>query len=173
MNKGHGHLRSGQHVIVQKHIWDQLFTVDTIWNIGETGDINSYSPSKVANEWRNIPLNSKFLFFSANTWKFTSTRRDRNRTCSIFPPPEISEERDKFSRAFWRARPHPTAAGRLTLRADVGAVTRTVKLPLWFPSLKIIWSLLQFSPKTRLDKLILNSDFIRLFQQSNSFEMLQ
>ena len=23
-----------------KHIWDQLFTVDTIWNIGETGDIN-------------------------------------------------------------------------------------------------------------------------------------
>ena len=25
--------------IVQKHVWDQLFTVDTIWNIGETGDI--------------------------------------------------------------------------------------------------------------------------------------
>ena len=37
--KGHGHLRSGLHVIVQKHVWDQLFTVDTIWNIGETGDI--------------------------------------------------------------------------------------------------------------------------------------
>ena len=26
-----------------KHIWDQLFTVDTIWNIGETGDIYSLS----------------------------------------------------------------------------------------------------------------------------------
>ena len=25
------------------HIWDQLFTVDTIWNIGETGDIYSES----------------------------------------------------------------------------------------------------------------------------------
>ena len=25
--------------IVQEHVWDQLFTVDTIWNIGETGDI--------------------------------------------------------------------------------------------------------------------------------------
>ena len=25
--------------IVLKHVWDQLFTVDTIWNIGETGDI--------------------------------------------------------------------------------------------------------------------------------------
>ena len=24
-----------------KHVWDQLFTVDTIWNIGETGDIYS------------------------------------------------------------------------------------------------------------------------------------
>ena len=24
---------------VSKHIWDQLFTVDTILNIGETGDI--------------------------------------------------------------------------------------------------------------------------------------
>ena len=23
-----------------KHVWDQLFTVNTIWNIGETGDIN-------------------------------------------------------------------------------------------------------------------------------------
>ena len=28
-------------LIVQKHVWDQLFTVDTIWNIGETGDINT------------------------------------------------------------------------------------------------------------------------------------
>ena len=24
-----------------EHVWDQLFTVDTIWNIGETGDINT------------------------------------------------------------------------------------------------------------------------------------
>ena len=31
----------GLKAIVQKHVWDQLFTVDTIWNIGETGDINS------------------------------------------------------------------------------------------------------------------------------------
>ena len=23
----------------EKHVWDQLFTVDTIWNIGETGDM--------------------------------------------------------------------------------------------------------------------------------------
>ena len=113
-------------------------------------------------------LKSKLLFFSVNTWKFTSTRRDRNRTCSISPPPEISEERDKFSRAFWRARPRPTEAGRRTLRADVGAVTRTAKLQLWFRSLKIIWSLLQFSPKTRRDKLILNSGFIPLSQLSNS-----
>ena len=28
------------YAIVQKHVWDQLFTVDTIWNIGETGDID-------------------------------------------------------------------------------------------------------------------------------------
>ena len=34
-------LRSGLHAIVQEHVWDQLFTVDTIWNIGETGDINT------------------------------------------------------------------------------------------------------------------------------------
>ena len=25
--------------VYQKHVWDQLFTVDTIWNIGETGDM--------------------------------------------------------------------------------------------------------------------------------------
>ena len=24
-----------------KHVWDQLFTVNTIWNIGETGDIHT------------------------------------------------------------------------------------------------------------------------------------
>ena len=24
---------------ILEHVWDQLFTVDTIWNIGETGDI--------------------------------------------------------------------------------------------------------------------------------------
>ena len=35
------HFRSRLHVIVLKHVWDQLFTVDTIWNIGETGDINT------------------------------------------------------------------------------------------------------------------------------------
>ena len=23
-----------------KHVWDQLFTVGAIWNIGKTGDIN-------------------------------------------------------------------------------------------------------------------------------------
>ena len=39
--KGQGHLRSGLYAIVQKHVWDQLFTVDTIWNIGETGDMNT------------------------------------------------------------------------------------------------------------------------------------
>ena len=31
-----------QHGIYSEHMWDQLFTVDTIWKIGETGDI--YSP---------------------------------------------------------------------------------------------------------------------------------
>ena len=35
----HRHFRSRLHAIVQKHVWDQLFTVDTIWNIGETGDM--------------------------------------------------------------------------------------------------------------------------------------
>ena len=28
---------------VVNHVWDQLFTVDTILNIGETGDINELS----------------------------------------------------------------------------------------------------------------------------------
>ena len=39
LQKEQGHLRSGLCVIDQEHVWDQLFTVDTIWNIGETGDI--------------------------------------------------------------------------------------------------------------------------------------
>ena len=33
-------------VLFSKHVWDQLFTVDTIWNIGETGDIYRQSPVK-------------------------------------------------------------------------------------------------------------------------------
>ena len=39
LRKDHRHFRSRLHVIVLKHVWDQLFTVNTIWNIGETGDI--------------------------------------------------------------------------------------------------------------------------------------
>ena len=39
LGKGHGHSRSRLDAIVLKHVWDQLFTVDTIWNIGETGDM--------------------------------------------------------------------------------------------------------------------------------------
>ena len=35
----HRHFRSRLHAIVLKHVWDQLFTVNTIWSIGETGDI--------------------------------------------------------------------------------------------------------------------------------------
>ena len=37
------HFRSRLHAIVLKHVWDQLFTVDTIWNLGETGDIHSFN----------------------------------------------------------------------------------------------------------------------------------
>ena len=40
LRKDHRHFRSRLHTIVLKHVWDQLFTVKTIWNIGETGDIN-------------------------------------------------------------------------------------------------------------------------------------
>ena len=40
--KDHRYFRSRLHAIVLKHVWDQIFTVNTIWNIGETGDINSF-----------------------------------------------------------------------------------------------------------------------------------
>ena len=52
-------------LIVQKHVWDQLFTVDTIWNIGETGDIyflNLWNISMMLNEsiiqsyWFNVTI---------------------------------------------------------------------------------------------------------------------
>ena len=46
-NKDHRHFRSRLHVIVLEHVWDQLFTVDTIWNIGETGDIYATKESFV------------------------------------------------------------------------------------------------------------------------------
>ena len=39
LGRGHGHSRSRLDAIVLEHVWDQLFTVDTIWTIGETGDI--------------------------------------------------------------------------------------------------------------------------------------
>ena len=39
--KDHRHFRSRLHAIVLKHVWDQLFTVNKIWSIGETGDIYS------------------------------------------------------------------------------------------------------------------------------------
>ena len=42
LGRGHGHSRSRLDVIILEHVWDQLFTVDTIWNIGETGDINTH-----------------------------------------------------------------------------------------------------------------------------------
>ena len=45
-SKDHRHFRSRLHAIVLKHVWDQLFTVNTIWSIGETGDIYS---EKLAN----------------------------------------------------------------------------------------------------------------------------
>ena len=38
----HRHFRSRLHAIVLKHVWDQLFTVNTIWSIGETGDIYKF-----------------------------------------------------------------------------------------------------------------------------------
>ena len=41
LRKDHRHFRSRLHAIVLKHVWDQLFTVNTILNIGETGDINT------------------------------------------------------------------------------------------------------------------------------------
>ena len=47
---GTGPLRSGLCVIVQEHVWDQLFTVDTIWNIGETGDIHMAALIQVISE---------------------------------------------------------------------------------------------------------------------------
>ena len=46
LGKGHGHSRSRLDTI--KHVWDQLFTVDTIWNIGETGDMYFSSISWLA-----------------------------------------------------------------------------------------------------------------------------
>ena len=36
-----------ERMYVTKHVWDQLFTVDTIWNIGETGDINLYKNQSI------------------------------------------------------------------------------------------------------------------------------
>ena len=39
------HLNNGQ--MSSEHVWDQLFTVDTIWNIGETGDINIAAMAEV------------------------------------------------------------------------------------------------------------------------------
>ena len=39
VNLDHRHFRSRLHAIVLKHVWDQPFTVNTIWNIGETGDM--------------------------------------------------------------------------------------------------------------------------------------
>ena len=44
--------------ILVLHVWDQLFTVDTIWNIGETGDIYTVGGSNT------IPIqNPNFLTF--------------------------------------------------------------------------------------------------------------
>ena len=35
------------YVIVLKHVWDQLFTVNAIWNIGETGDMHALQYTEI------------------------------------------------------------------------------------------------------------------------------
>ena len=46
-SKDHRHFRSRLHAVVLKHVWDQLFTVNTLWNIGETGDMYTTQDSKL------------------------------------------------------------------------------------------------------------------------------
>ena len=46
-------------LIVQEHVWDQLFTVDTIWNIGETGDMHTQLLNREKANYRVIFLTTR------------------------------------------------------------------------------------------------------------------
>ena len=46
-----------------EHVWDQLFTVDTIWNIGETGDIDGGQKAVFLRKTANIKKIKKSTSF--------------------------------------------------------------------------------------------------------------
>ena len=53
-----------------EHIWDQLFTVDTIWNIGETGGINHQSYFAVKMFLKNLEFSNGALWMRPQLFLF-------------------------------------------------------------------------------------------------------
>ena len=55
MDSSGGQVSDGTQVgvkgVYSEHIRGQLFTVDTIWNIGETGDMNATALSILLPDW--------------------------------------------------------------------------------------------------------------------------
>ena len=56
-------------VIVLEHdIWDQLFTVNTIWNIGETGDIYFYQKIRLVSLFSCEKVSTTQCYYHKFIW---------------------------------------------------------------------------------------------------------